>query len=150
MAPQPSATREQIMTALLALLQAAYPFAVVGRRNVTPDTIAKPGQPALILLKQHEFIKNGGLSPQTAVRTMHVLACCYFDASDNENAVPDAKINEMTEAIDVALRKPDNFMTGCVTLGGKCQSVKISGQIDNAPGDQTGKGLAIIPIEIVF
>lgn len=150
MAPQPSATREQIMAALLALLQSAYPFAVVGRRNVSPDTIAKPGQPALILLKQHEFIKNSGLSPLTAVRTMNVLACCYFDASSDDNAVPDAIINDMTEAVDRALRAVDNHMTGCVTLGGKCQSVKIAGQIDNAPGDQTGKGLAIIPIEIVF
>jgi len=143
-------TREQIMAALLARLQAAYPFTVVGRRNVSPDTIAKPGQPALILLKQHEFIKNASDMPDMAIRTMTVLACCYFDASGDENAVPDTIINAMTQAIDDNLRKPDNMLTRRVTLGGLCQSVKIAGQIDNAPGDQTGKGLAIIPIEIVI
>jgi hypothetical protein len=144
------ATREEIMVALLARLAAAYPFTIVGRRNIAPDKIAKPGQPALILLKQHEFIKNAGDAPRTAIRAMTVLACCYFDASADENAVPDTIINAMTQAIDDDLRKPDDIISGRLTLGGRCYSVKISGQIDNAPGDQTGKGLAIIPIEIVL
>ncbi len=144
------ATREEIMVALLARLAAAYPFAVVGRRNIAPDKIAKPGQPALILLKQHEFARSTGETPFMSIRTMTVLACCYFDASADVNAVPDTIINAMTQAIDDDLRKVDNALINRVTLGGRCYSVKISGQIDNAPGDQTGKGLAIIPIEIVL
>lgn len=144
------ASRESIMVALLAKLAAAYPFHVAGRRNVQPDTIAGPGQPALMLLKQHEMIENKGAGPQTRKRTMHVMAICYFDASADPNAVPDSIINDMTDAIDAALAHPDNPMVGKVTLGGLCESVRISGQITNAPGDQTGKGVAIIPIEIII
>jgi len=144
------ATREQIMLALLARLKAAYAFTLVGRRNVQPDTIAKPGQPALFLLKQHEFIENktdvGGMLKQT----LHVVAICYFDASADVNLVPDSIINDMTDAVVMSLRAVDDPMTGRLTLGGLCHSVKISGQITNAPGDQTGKGIAIIPIEIVM
>lgn len=138
------------MGAVVARLTAAYPFAVVGRRNVQPDTVAKPGQPALFLLKQHDFTENKGEGPRTAKRTMHIMAICYFDASHDVNAVPDAIINDMTDAIEAALAKPDNIMGDRVTLGGLCHSVRIVGQSTNAPGDQTGKGLAIIPIEIVI
>ncbi|MFT4098625.1 MAG: hypothetical protein QM651_16020 [Rhodoblastus sp.] len=145
-----AATREQIMQALLALLATAYPFAVTGRRNVAPDRIAQPGQPALILLKSHEFIKNDAMQPALRARKMNVLACCYFDASNDPNAVPDAIINDMTDAIEAKLARPDNALTQTLTLGGLCHAVRIAGQIDNAPGDQTGKGLAIIPIEIVM
>lgn len=143
-------TREQIMAALLAKLQAAYPFDVVGRRNVAPESIIKPGETALFLLKQHETAANPGNQPSIRKRTMNVLALCYFDASHDVNVVPDSIINAMTDAVDAALAKPDNMIMQTLTLGGLCHSVAIVGQIDNAPGDQTGKGLAIIPIEIVM
>ena len=127
------ASREEIMVALLERLQDAYAFAVVGRRNVSPDTIAKPGQPALLLLKDHENFANDGNQPSIAKRTMNVLALCYFDASHDENLVPDSIINEMTDAIEAKIRQVDNVIVGRNTLGGKCHSVQIVGQIDNAP-----------------
>lgn len=143
-----AASREQIMQALLLRLQQAYPFAVVGRRNPRPDNIAEPNEPALFLLKHHEFHKivSPNMPPK---RSMTVMAMVYFDASNDPNAVPDALINDMTDAIDQALR-PDNVIHGRCTLGGLCESVQISGQTTNAPGDKTGKALAIIPIEITL
>lgn len=140
--------REQIMQALLARLAAAYPFAVVGRRNPKPDSIARPGEPALFLLKHHEFHKTSSPSVPPK-RSMTVMAMVYFDAGDDPNVIPDALINAMTDSLDAALR-PDDPLSGRCTLGGLCESAQISGQTTNAPGDQTGKALAIIPIEIVL
>ena len=54
-----AATREQIMAALQSRLQSiqvngSAAFSAVTRRNVSPETIASPGAPALVLVKHHE------------------------------------------------------------------------------------------------
>jgi len=142
-----SAPREQIMAALLAKLQGAYAWGVVGRRNRAPSAIAAVGKPALILLKHHQHYSARALN-MPSVRTLHVMALVYIDVGADETAIPDSVLNPIMDAMDAALA-PDTPQGFC-TLGGLVQSAKITGEVTEAPGDVTGKGLAIIPIDIVI
>ena len=143
-----AATREQIMAALLTRLQGTGQFTVVTRRNAAPETIATPGQPALVLVKHHERYekKTTTLKP---VRVMIVLAIIYIDVGAVANAIPDSILNPIQDAIDTALA-PDNPQYNTCTLGGLAQSCLINGEVISAPGDKTGKGTVIIPIEITL
>ena len=141
-------TREQVMEALQTRLQGAYSFGAVTRRLVSPETIASPGAPALVLIKHHEEYsrKSPSVPP---VRTMTIMAIVYIDVGTNVNAITDAVINPIQDAIDAAL-VPDDYVNGRCTLGGLVFSAMIKGEVIAAPGDKTGKGLAILPIEIVL
>lgn len=139
-------TREQIMATLLTKLKAAYTWGAVTRRLVSPETIATPGAPALVLIKHHEeYMRKGPASP--AIRKLTVMAVVYIDTGSDPNAIPDAVLNPIQDAIDTALA-PDDPATGRCTLGGLVFSVMINGGVIGAPDDKTGKGLAIVPIEI--
>ena len=142
-----TASRETIVAALLAKLTAAASWGEIGRRNRDPNNIAAPGAPALLLLKHHEHYELTGLN-MPAKRTLKMLAVIYIDVGANENGVPDAILNPIQDAIDAALA-PDTGQGFC-TLGGLVASCKISGEVTNAPGDVTGKGLAILPIDILI
>lgn len=143
------ATREQVMAALQTLLTGAYSFSGgVTRRNQSPETIATPGNPALVLLTHHESYERQ--SPSLPYRrVMTVLAIVYIDVGTDPNAIPDTYLNNAQDAID-AVMKPDNPVVGRNTLGGLVYSAMIKDQVTRAPGDRTGKGLAIIPIEIIL
>lgn len=142
-----SATREAIVAALLAKLTAAATWGEIGRRNRDPNNIASPGAPALLLIKHHEHYEAPSLN-LPARRTMNMLAVVYIDVGSDENGIPDAVLNPLQDAIDGALA-PDDPQGRC-TLGGLVASCRISGEVTNAPGDVTGKGLAIIPIDILL
>ncbi len=139
-------TREQALAALFAKLKASYAFGASTRRLVSPETIAAPGLPALVLVVQHEEYQQRPAQPPR--RTIHALAILYIDTGSDPNAIPDAVLNPIQDAIDHALLPDDP--TGRCTLGGLVYSVTIAGQVIKAPGDKSGKGLAIIPIEIVI
>ena len=103
-------TREQAMEALQTRLQSAYSFGAVTRRLVSPETIASPGAPALVLIKHHEdYTRKGPTVPP--IRTMTVMAIVYIDVGSNVNAIPDSVINPIQDAIDTALL-PDDSTTG--------------------------------------
>jgi hypothetical protein len=141
-------SRKSIVAALLAKLAASYAFGVTGQRNRSPETIAAVGAPALLLLRvaeEHE-VKAVGLPP---IRTIKLVAAVYIDCSDDENAIPDDIISDIHDAFDAALAADDPISGRC-TLGGLCYSTKISGTSEGAPGDMTGRGLSLIPIEIVL
>lgn len=142
-----SATRETIIAALLAKLTAAATWGEVGRRNRDPNNIATPGAPALLLLKHHEHYDAPSLNIP-AKRTMNMLAVIYIDVGVDENGIPDAILNPLQDAIDAALAA--DTPQGFCTLGGLVASCRISGEVTNAPGDITGKGLAILPIDILI
>ncbi len=143
-----AATREEIMVALQTRLTTAYAFGAVTRRNASPETIAIPGSPALVLIKHHETYHRQA-NNQPPRRTMVVLAIVYIDTGANVNLIPDAIINPIQDAIDIALL-PDDVSTNRCTLGGLAFSCMISGELIAAPGDKLGKGLIVIPIEIIM
>jgi hypothetical protein len=141
-------SREQAMTALLALLASAGEFSTIGRRNRSPETIAAQNTPALILVKHSETYERKSPSVP-AIRTLEARAIVYCDAGQDENAIPEATINTLLDGIDAVMR-PDNAALGRNTLGGLVYSAMIDGEVICAPGDVTGKSLAIVPIKIVI
>lgn len=139
------ATRNQIMEALLALLSPG--FTTASRRNRAPDTIAIEDTPALMLVEHSE--NHVRAAPQApAKRTLEVRAIVYNDVGDDADAIPSADINDRLDAIEAALVASP--ATGKCTLGGLVESVVIEGEIVKAPGDISGKGLAVVPILIVI
>ena len=140
--------RETAVNALLTKLTGLGLFTIIGRRNVSPETIATPNNPALLLLTHHEnYVRLDFAQPPK--RTLTVMAVVYIDTGTDENAVPDTVLNTLQDAIDGAL-SADDRSTGRCTLGGVVFSAHIKGEVVRAPGDKTGKGLAVIPIELVL
>ena len=141
-------TREQVMEALLARLAKAGPFKTVGRRNRNPETIPARDTPALILVEHSEGYRNVS-TQQPSVRKLMVRAIVYSDIGADENAIPAAVVNPILDAIDAALA-PATPSSGPCTLGGLVQSVVIDGTIVKAPGDITGKSLAMVPLVVLL
>lgn len=142
-----TATRNQIMNALVAKLQAAASWTVAGRRNRAPSSVAALGKPALMVLRHNEHYAARGAN-MPSVRTINAYAAAYIDVGTDETAVPDAVICDLQDAVDAALA-PDSAQGFC-TLGGLVESAKIAGSVTLAPGDVTGKGIALIPIAIII
>lgn len=141
------ATREQAMTALLALVQSSASFAVSGRRNRSPDAIGPAQSPAVFLIESADDYQTNPVGPDR--RTMTVKAFYYNDVGDDETAIPSTAINNAIEALE-ALLAPTPGQRGSFTLGGLVFSCRIDGQIKRAPGEVTGKSMAVVPIKIVL
>jgi hypothetical protein len=142
------ATREQVMEALLKLLSGSGSFKTTGRRLRNPETIPTEQTPALILIKEKELYvrASASLPPK---RILHVSAVVYFDVGNDQTAIPDSVINPLLDGFDTSM-VPDNWGKGTCTLGGLVESARIDGEVELAPGDKTGKGLAFVPIMIVM
>jgi hypothetical protein len=143
-------TREAAIEALASVLKNAYAFGAVTRRVDSPNTLAAPGTPGLgIIVHSESYSRPSPNRPP--VRKMKVMAIIYIDASGpaNVNIIPDAILNPIKDAFDAALA-PDNAVTGLCTLGGVVYAAYISGDVEQAPGDMTGKGLAAMPVEIIL
>lgn len=146
------ATREAIAVALESKLAATQGVATITRRNTDPEKIAQPGAPALVLVSDGEdyTVPAPGQPPK---RTMHFLAIIYTDAGSGpqaQNTIPDSILNPILDGVDAALAADNPIAPGRCTLGGLVYSCRINGKVTKAPGDKTGKGLAIVPIEIVI
>lgn len=134
------------MVALLALLQGTGDFVTISRRNLSPETIGPAQSPALFLLEDREEYSSRSMS-LPPVRTLKVSAVFYNDVGSNPNAIPSTAINTALDQLDI-LFAADNPSNGAFTLGGLAKSVQIVGEVAKAPGDVTGKSLAIVPISI--
>lgn len=82
-------------------------------------------------------------------RVFNVKAAVYNDVGNDENAIPASVINPLLDGLDAALMPDDPIGNRC-TLGGVVYSALIEGEIKKAPGDITGKGLAVVPIELTM
>ncbi len=143
-------TREQATAALFAKLSAVASFSMKTRRLYSPEQFAAQALsgPVLGLVTHHEVYHRPSPT-QPPRRTLTVSAFVYINVSNNVNGIPDAVLNPILDAIDAALL-PDNFATGNCTLGGLVFAVLINGEVIRSPGDKTGEGVAVIPIDIVF
>ncbi len=142
------ATRNEIITALVAKLTAAWPFVVVTRRNRDPKQLSVADTPAMIVVELPEDISRPSPDAQPKI-TLNVAALIYVDVGPDENAIPAAVLDDILDAVFVALA-PDSPAFSRQTLGGLVQWCMISGQIDRSSGDLTGKAAAAIPIEILI
>ena len=139
--------REDVMAALLARLSIPA-FVTISRRNRAPETLSPSLTPALMLVSHKEHYERPSASAPAKI-TLHLFAIIYVDVGNDENAIPDAILNGLLDQVTSALN-PDQPNLGRTTLGGLIQSVMIDGEITKAPGDVSGKGLAVIPITVSF
>ncbi len=144
-----SATRESAIAALQTALTPAAAFGKVTRRLLSEEQMCAVGSPGLALVVHHEDYHRPALN-QPPRRTLTVLAVVYvMAAAADPNAVPDSLLNPILDGFDAALA-PDNPITGLCTLGGLVYGAAIRGQVERAPGDKTGRGVAIVPIDLVL
>ena len=142
-------TREAALGALQAKLSAADTFGVVTRRPLAPEQMASIGKPGLALFVQGTDYERAAINTP-ARRTIKCLALIYIDAGASDpNAIPDSLVNAVVERIEAAL-KPDNAVTNLCTLGGIVHAVVIRGHAPRAPGDKTGKGIEVMPIDVIL
>ena len=142
------ATREAIMTALLAKLAASSEYVSVSRRNRAPETITPALSPALFLFEDGEHYRREG-PWKPAVRSLMAKAVIYNNVGPNSNLVPATVVNNALDALDAALAV-DDFTRNACTLGGLVAGVLIDGEIVKAPGDVTGAALAVVPIRVLL
>jgi len=141
-------TREDIITAVLARLSQSGQFDIIVRRLRDPETIGGVGQSVLALLMESEQYDRPALN-QPPRRTMNLLAVLFYDVGTDENAVPAAKLNALVEVIEAQLA-PDNPLLGTCTLGGRVTQCMVSGKIEYAPGEITGRSTAVVPISVLI
>ncbi len=140
--------RETVADALFDALVATNLFTSKTRRNRSPTSFGPDQCPALILRNSSDVYRNP--SPNEPIKTFNFAALLYFDAGNNQNTIPDQQINNLLDELDVNFFVPDNAAEQRFTLGGLVFSCEIDGKIIRAPGDVTGKSLAIVPIKIVL
>jgi len=142
-----AATREQVMTALLALVAGVGTFALASRRNRAPEMLTAAQSPAVFLIEDSdEYVSPSPSLP--AKRQMMVSAVFYNDVGADQNAIPATIINNALDALDAAL-KPTT-PSGLFTLGGLVDSLQVSGKVERVQGAKTGRSLASVPIKIIL
>ena len=145
-------TRNAVIDALLTALGAATwgspatGFGVKTRRNLAETQMASVGSPGLGLMVHHGMYDRQALNIPPR-RTITVAAVVYVATGADVTANPDALLNDIEDAMNAAL-KPDS-PTGFCTLGGKVAQCGFRGEMLRAPGEKTGYGLMILPVDIV-
>lgn len=140
-------TREQAVEALFTRLRQSGAFVTATRRNRAPESFTATQTPALVLVTHSETYTQP--APSQPVRNMMLTAIVYCDCGGDDNAIPDQELNDALDAIDQAL-VPDDFQAERCTLGGLVFVAQIEGKVIRAPGDVTGKSVALVPIKLVL
>lgn len=144
-------TRKAVIAALLAQLNVNNTFATIGHRLTDPTTIGDGNYPALFLIKPNERTERASGS-MPAKRIMECYACIYTNVGDDPNAIPADAIDDLLDAIDIALAPgpADQGRGGRQTLGGLVENCIVDGNIDIGPNDVLAKGQAIVPITVTL
>lgn len=142
------ASRETIITALLAKLAAGGAFKTIGRRNRDPESIPTDETPALLLVKLSEKIER--VSPNlSAKRVLNMMAYVYTDVGSDENAIPETPLNNALDSIEAALAPDDPTQNKC-TLGGLVFYAQVEGDIDVGIDASSGKAIQSVPIRVLI
>ncbi|MDR3495292.1 MAG: hypothetical protein P4L82_11890 [Ancalomicrobiaceae bacterium] len=135
------------MQALLALVSATLAFKTASRRNRDPDTLKPADCPAVFLLEDSETYERYSPS-MPPKRVLLVSAVFYNDIGTDQSQSPATAINTALDALDLAFRPMTP--SGLFTMNGLVDSVVIEGEVKKAPGDRTGRSVAIVPIRVVL
>jgi len=145
-----TATREQVATALFALLLTSGNYVTSSRRLQTIDQVGPLDKPALFMVEHKEqHAKGKNITP--AIRTMDVDVFIFISVGQDPNVVPMTALNNLIDAIDpvsggVLAPGPN----GQQTLGGLVTNCYIDGDVVKVPGDFDGNGVAVVPIKVLF
>jgi hypothetical protein len=97
------------------------------------------------------FLENGDTYQWQSENLLKIIygvtLFVYTDVGMDPDVVPSIVMNNCLDAIDAVL-VPD--YNECCTLGRLVSSVRIVGDIIKVPGDLDGKGLAVIPLQILL
>lgn len=139
-------SREPILAALFAKLQAVSTFAIASRRLQAWADVSPADQPALFLILRKEMVTTQppGTDP---VSLLYCDVYLYANTGGDKTIAPSTILNPLVDAIAAAL-VPDNVMTNKQTLGGLVQHCWIEGEIATDEGVLGDQGVVIIPIVI--
>jgi hypothetical protein len=138
--------REAIINALFGLLSNSADFVTKSRRLQLSNSLGGSEKPALFLSENSEVYVRGGHGIP-AIITINVDVYIYIDAGKDPNVIPATTLNNLIDAIDLAL-KPD-AISGVQNLGGLVSHCHIEGKIVKEAGDLDGDGFTIIPVKIL-
>ena len=142
-------TRNQIMNALKAILSDMSSIATVTRRFSEFNSISGSAQmPYLMLSKPKEMYPVRAITGLPPKRTFMVDITIYISAGQDQSSVPDEKVCDILDDLDLALKPPVG--QEALTLGGLVDHCYINGEVICVPGDLDGIGLIMVPIEIVI
>jgi hypothetical protein len=138
-------SRETIVSALFNLALTATTFNTNGRRLLLWSKVAS--FPALFVQSTGTHYpprEARGLPPK---RTIMAELWVYTDVGKDPNANPEQALNDIIDAIEVALAP--NVVSNVQTLGGIVSHAWIEGDIEQFPGVLDGIAKAIIPVKIL-
>ena len=138
--------REQIIAALFDLALTAATFNTSGRRLQLWSKVSS--FPALFVQSTGTHYPPRDVRGLPPKRTISAELWVYTDVGKDPNANPEAALNDIVDAIEVALAP--NVLTGVQTLGGLVSHCWIEGEIEQFPGVLDGIAKAIIPVKILI
>ena len=142
-----AATREQIMSALFALVSGSASFVTASRRLKLWGDVSSAEKPAIFQYERDDEYKGADRHLPPTV-TMNVELYVYTAPGMDSGITPVSILNPLLDAIDAVL-KPGPGAGGKQTLGGLVSHCWIDGKIMKDPGDLDGDGIAMIPIKIL-
>ena len=149
--------REAAVTALLALITAAYPWKTPPQRKLVlwSNPAAAPA------LRPMAFLFEGGTETHTwsnnaiEKRDIMVRVFVYIDVrgqdANGKPIIGATVLNTIADALDAALKPTGaDIPLGRNTLGGTAYSCRIEGGALKDPGDIDGDGIMTIPVRITL
>jgi hypothetical protein len=144
--------REQIYTALFALLQNAANFKTVGRVWVPSNKLDPPQLPALFLVENNEHARQ--TAPGRPAKWLLDVDVVIYTRNEGESQVPGAEsyvpamaLNNLLDAVESALAPPSS--TNVQTLGALVQHCWIEGEIEKDAVLQGANSMAVVPVRIL-
>ena len=137
--------REQIIAALFDLALTAATFNTSGRRLQLWSKVSS--FPALFVQSTGTHYPPRDVRGLPPKRTISAELWVYTDVGKDPNANPEAALNDIVDAIEVALAP--NVLTGVQTLGGLVSHCWIEGEVEQFPGMLDGIAKAIIPVKVL-
>ena len=142
-------TREQVFQAVFGLVQTLPQFKLVTRRYIRPSAVEAINTPALVSWEQPEKTEGGDIGLRKRWWEVWLIIVYY---NNDQNVAGATILNPLLDAVEEAIRGPDNPVHQTQTLGGLVQAVYIDGATVKAISDvdiDHGQGGAVIPVRIL-
>jgi len=144
--------REQIYSALFALLQSAANFKTVGRVWVPSNKLDPPQLPALFMVENNEHAMQ--TAPGRPAKWMLDVDVVIYARNEGESQAPGAESyvratapNNLLDAVESALAPV--AAANVQSLGGLVQHCWIEGKIEKDAALQGANSVAVVPVRIL-
>jgi len=144
--------REQIYSALFALLQGAANFKAVGRVWVPSNKLDPPQLPALFMVENNEHAMQ--TAPGRPAKWLLDVDVVIYARNEGESQAPGAEsyipetgLNNLLDAAESALAPA--AATNVQSLGGLVQHCWIEGKIEKAAALQGATSMAVVAVRVL-